>query len=63
MEWELLYMCNLIGCIIILLIFIYHFIGADEDSKAEKISHENIKETPIKTKEGRKVKIDKNDDE
>ena len=36
MEWELLYMCNLIGCIIICLIFIYHFIGAEEESKSPK---------------------------
>ena len=40
MEWELLYMCNIIGVIIILLIFIYHLIGASEDvkpvGKAEK---------------------------
>lgn len=35
MEWELLYMCNIIGCIIIFLIFLYHLIGNEEDAKAE----------------------------
>jgi formate/nitrite transporter FocA (FNT family) len=39
MEWELLYMCNIIGLLILILIFVYHMIGSEEEkaeAKAEK---------------------------
>ena len=46
MEWELLYMCNIIGCLIIFLIFLYHFIAPEEDSKPVTVVKAEGKQVP-----------------
>ncbi len=55
MEWELLYMCNIIGFLIIVLIFAYHIIGTEADdskpkSKSEKVTKDE-KADPVEAQE------------
>jgi uncharacterized membrane protein len=38
MEYEIYYLCNLLGLIIILLIIMFHFVDADSANSGNKVS-------------------------
>ena len=54
MEYEIYYLCNLLGIIILLLIILFHFIDADHDNAKTFVTDDSKKEEKeIKQKPGK----------
>ncbi len=45
MEYEIYYLCNILGVILILVIILFHFVEADEGTKNKEIDTTNSNET------------------
>jgi hypothetical protein len=48
MEYEIYYLCNILGVILILVIILFHFVEADEGTKNREIDSNSSEADSIK---------------
>lgn len=61
MEYEIYYLCNVLGLIVIFLVILFHFIDADnENSKSYEKENGEVNnekpEVPVNTKKNEKIR-------